>query len=135
MAGASISEATMRARAVLLVRDEALRDTIATILGDLSNMLLTVVDNVEAARHALRGQSAVFVVAPAWRDRGVEALLRELRPSGTATVVVSASVEHRVLAADGAVFVHAPFDVDTLLDGIDEAFSMHRHSGTQPIAR
>jgi DNA-binding NtrC family response regulator len=136
VAGASLSEATMRARAVLLVRDEALRETIGTILGGLSNMLLSVVDTAEEARHALRERpSPVFVVAPAWRDRAIEALLRELTPSGVATVIVSASIEHRALAADGAVFVHAPFDVDSLLDAIDAALGMHRHSCTQPIAR
>jgi len=134
MAGAKATELPMHGpNAVLLVRDEALRETIATIVGELSRMLVTVVDNVDAARRATNDcPSAVLIVAPSWRDNAVAALLREL--AGTAVVVVSASQEHAALAMHDAVFVRAPFDVDTLLGAIEEALGMQRPSRTQPIA-
>ncbi len=134
MAGATASEMLVFApTAVLLVRDDALRETIATVVGELSNTLVTIVDNVDAARRAMHEYpSAVLVVAPEWGDTGVAKLLRELRPMAVSVVVVSASPEDAALAV-GASFVRAPFDVDTLIDAIRDASVPQRPSGMQPI--
>jgi DNA-binding NtrC family response regulator len=120
---------------VLLVRDDALRETIATIVDQLSNMLVTVVDDAATARRAVDDcPSSVLVVAPSWGDSDVASLLRELLPSDVATIVVSASPEDAALARHAA-FVRAPFDVDTLLDAMDEAVTLQRPSRIQQIAR
>lgn len=137
MVGASASELPARARvAVLLVRDEALRETLSTIIGELSRVLVIATDTVDAARDALCDvPGALLIVAPAWRDVAVERLLSELPSTATPAVVVSATPEHETLACGEAVFVHAPFDVDTLLDAVEVALGDMRYSCTQRVAR
>jgi len=135
MAGATASDVLVHAPlAVLLVRDEGLRETVATILGELSGVMLNVVDTVDEARRALdEAPDAVLVVAPAWGDAQVARLLRDLRSTSRPTVLVSPSPDHPAMAVAQAIFVRAPFDVDVLLDAIEEALGGRRHSCVQRI--
>lgn len=137
MTAASPSELPARApRAVLLVRDDGLRETVAAILSSLRRMVVTAAETIEAARHAVHeDRSAVLIVGPAWGDVAAAALLEELRDTALSLVIVSASREHASLASGEAVFVRAPFDVDTLLDAVEQARGAHRTSRVQRIAR
>jgi hypothetical protein len=116
---------------VLLVRVEALRETLSTVIGELTSVLVVAVDSIDDARAAVHAApDSLLIVAPAWGDRGIAALLRDT--AATPRIVVSASQEHASLPS--TVFVRAPFDVDTLLDAIDLALDGTRRSQTQRIA-
>ncbi len=116
--------------ALVLVRDDDLRETIATLVGELSCFVVaTAADLAEARRIIASTPPSVIIVAPRWLDADVAALLRELPGDDPAIVVIAAS--DRAPLHENAIVVTAPFDVEALLAAIEDALSSARTSRTR----
>jgi DNA-binding NtrC family response regulator len=121
------------ASALVLVRDESVREVVSTALAELSRLLVFQTGSVGEAKTALRGEPEVLVLGPSFRDREVEELLEQIGEGGTAIVllVTDPTAGNLVLRHD-VVAIEAPFDLDRLAWAIEEAIRRRHspHSGT-----
>jgi DNA-binding NtrC family response regulator len=116
--------------ALVLVSDEDLRETIATIIGELSGFAVTsAADLAEARTSIAHATPSIVIVAPRWLDRDFAALLEDL--PGTDPAVVVIAVSEGAAHHPNAIVVQAPFDVETLLAAIESALANVRSSRTR----
>lgn len=111
--------------ALVVAQDEALRDAIASCLAELSRLMVEAVGSVAEARASVaRSAPSVVVVDSGFGDLRVARLVTDLAKDslGPAVVLLSTNERGAALArAQDVVLVQEPFEVDTLLEAIDEA--------------
>jgi hypothetical protein len=107
---------------VVLVRDEAVREVVATALSELSRLLVFQTGDVAAAREALMNEPAALLLGPDFRDTEIERLLDDLDDASIGIVLlVSDRVAGALALRHDVVALGAPFDLERLTDAIDAA--------------
>lgn len=121
------------ASALVLVRDESVREVVSTALAELSRLLVYQTSSTTEAKEQLCHDPAVLVLGPSFRDREIEELLDQVGESAPPIVLLmSDSTSGGLVLRHDVVAIEAPFDLDRLAWAIDEAIARRRapQSGT-----
>ncbi|MGZ3476493.1 MAG: hypothetical protein ACXWUG_21650, partial [Polyangiales bacterium] len=116
------------ASALVLVRDESVREVVATALSELSRLFVFQTGSVAEARGELRNEPEVLVLGPSWHDRELEELLEEIGATHAIVLLVTDSAAGRLVLRHDVVAIEAPFDLDRLAWAIEEAVGRRRRA-------
>jgi DNA-binding response OmpR family regulator len=124
------------ASALVLVRDESVREIVATALSELSRLLVFQTGSTTEAMEELAREPEVLVLGPAFRDREIEELLETIGEGAPPIVLLMTdSTTGGLVLGHDVVAIEAPFDLDRLAWAIEEAIRRRRPAQSGTVAK